>query len=58
MQFESFNWASALRPLSRTGRPLRGVEHVASVTGGIAEQESLGTRILPAQDDRNVGVHL
>ena len=37
---------------------LRGVEAVASVEGGAAQAEALGTRLVPAEDVRRLVVHL
>jgi alpha-D-xyloside xylohydrolase len=37
---------------------LRGIKAVASVTGGIAEKDSLGTRILSGHDSQNLVIHL
>jgi alpha-D-xyloside xylohydrolase len=37
---------------------LRGTKAVASVTGGIAKKDSLGTRILSGHDSQNLVIHL
>jgi alpha-D-xyloside xylohydrolase len=37
---------------------LRGVEAVASVEGGAAQPDALGTRLVPAEDVHRLVVHL